>query len=86
MKIDLIQFQLPPHLQGLLPRWPLLPPSGLPGLNPALFKSGDLKNTKKNTKTNKHKNKQTQNAGLKLIRSDYTLHDVEPVFHFTKSV
>jgi len=31
--------QLPPHLQGLLPRWPLLPPSALPGLNPALFKS-----------------------------------------------
>merc|ERR1711988_281850 len=32
--------QLPPHLQGLLPRWPLLPPSAaLPGLNPGLFKS-----------------------------------------------
>ena len=38
--IIFVNLQLPPHLQGLLPRWPLLPPSALPGLNPALFKSG----------------------------------------------
>ena len=43
---NLFQSQLPPHLQGLLPRWPLLPPSAaLPGLNPGLFKSGELFNS-----------------------------------------